>query len=422
MIFNSLKQINFDKVLKTSNEQIGPLKDDQVFLNALENPINSFKINNVGRDQKITIVISDNTRKLPFRKMIKSVLETIGEHKKENVRFLIATGTHKPTDPKTLGIGPDILGKYSFINHDSKNYMQLSYVGEVSSKIGFFSTEIDNNFLRPYYEVARETDRHVFTEAYLKSPEKVFVNKLIVESDILILIGKIKPHYFCGYSGGAKNLVPGCAGRHFILRNHFYKIHSSARLANINNNIVRRELEEAAMLCGNHIFNYNVVMGKDDQLLGCVAGHMIDSHRKGAEICYKKLRKISNVRYDVVLVTDSWPVIMSLKQIKKATSSACRVVKKKGVIIIYGMCNEGLGSDSRLNDKIYLSHLNAIKPEGVDVFIYSSISQPNIELAGFYKYLPSIENGLEYARNKIGSDISICHIPNGSLIIPEIEE
>ncbi len=294
-------------------------------------------------------------------------------------------------------------------------------MGEVSSKIGFFSTEIDNEFLRPYYESARPADRHVFTEAYLKSPEKVFVNRLVTESDVVILIGSIKPHYFSGYSGGAKNLVPGCAGRHFILRNHFYKIHPSARLANINNNIVRNELEEAAMLCGNHIFNFNVVLGKDDGVIGCVSGHMIDSHRQGADLCYKNLKQVSHQKYDVVFASDSWPVTMSLKQMKKVASSACRVVKDNGVIIIYGQCNEGLGSDSRLNDKIYLNHLNSVKPKGVDVFIHSSINRSDIEQAGFYQYLPSIEHGLEYARQKLGNDISICHIPNGSLVIPEIK-
>jgi len=111
-----------------------------------------------------------------------------------------------------------------------------------------------------------------------------------------------------------------------------------------------------------------------------------------------------------------------LKQFKKVASSSCRVVKENGVIILYGKCAEGLGSDSRLNDKIYLSHLNAIKPKGVDIFVYSSISQTDIELAGFYNYIPSIETGLEYAKNKIGQNMSICHIPHGSLIIPEIKE
>lgn len=419
MAFNSLKEINFDRVLKINDEKLNGVQNDSIFYEALQNPINSFNVKDIGLDQRITIVVTDNTRRIPLNKMIRAVLDTIGNHRNDRVRFLIATGTHKKIDPGLLEIDNDIINSYSFHNHDSKDYKDLTYVGDVSSKWGYFPNTRNNAFLEQFYDVSRQPDKHIFTEAYMKSPEKVFINKIVIETDLVVLIGGIKPHYFAGFSGGAKNLIPGCAGRHFILRNHFYKIHPSARIANLEKNIVRNDLEEAALLCSN-VFNYNVVLGPENQVLDVVAGHVIDSHRKGASVCYDRL-KVSSSRFDAVLVTDSWPVTMSLKHIKKVVSSACGVVKENGVVIIFGECEEGLGSDSRLNDMIYKFHLDQIKPPGVDIFIHSYIEKKDIELSGFFKYLNRLEDGLEYVKKKLGQNASIAFIPNGSTIIPQVE-
>lgn len=410
--------MQYDEILEIGKDRLNPAVDDHVFHEALENPINASSIKNIGRDRKVTIIVSDNTRKLPFNKMVKAVLETIGEHHKENVRFLIATGTHRGIDPRSLGIDDAIIDNYAFHNHDSKDYQSMVHVGEVSPKGHLFHHNLSESFLKQFYELARESDKYIFTEEHMSSPEKVFLNKLAVETDLVVLIGRIKPHYFAGFSGGAKNLAPGCAGRHFILRNHLYKIHPSARNANLENNIVREELEEAASFCRN-VFNYNVVLGPNDEVLDVVAGHMVDSHRKGAAICYDRL-KVQSGKYDVVLVTDSWPVTMSLKQIKKVVASASSVVRENGVIIVFGECGEGLGSGSRLNDRIYQQHLEAIIPAGVDVFIHSSIEKKDIELSGFFQYLNGLEHGMDYAKAKLGNHLSTVLIPNGSIIIPEV--
>jgi len=211
-----MEKINFNQILKINNQQLKPLQNDNAFYEALENPINSFSIKHVGLSQKVTIVVPDNTRKVPLTKMIRAVLDTIGSHRKEKVRFVIATGTHKSIDPKMLGIDEDIINNYSFHNHDSKDYRQLAYVGEVSPKWKCFPDGLGKSFLRPFYDLARDPDKFVFTETHMKSPEKVFVNRFAVEADLIILIGSIRPHYFAGFSGGAKNLIPGCAGRHLF--------------------------------------------------------------------------------------------------------------------------------------------------------------------------------------------------------------
>ncbi|MFX0125979.1 MAG: lactate racemase domain-containing protein, partial [Candidatus Hodarchaeota archaeon] len=413
-----LKEINFDEILKIDNEQLKPLRNDNAFYEALENPINSFSIKDIGLSQKVTIVVNDNTRKVPLTKMIRAVVGTIGNHRKERVRFVIATGTHKAIDPKMLGIDVDIINSYSFYNHDSKDYKNLIYVGDVPSKYEYFPNRLNNSFLKQFHDLARDPDKFLFTEAHMKSPEKVFINRLAVETDLVILIGGIRPHYFAGFSGGAKNLVPGCTGRHFILRNHFYKIHPSATIGNLENNIVRDELEEAALLCDN-VFNYNVVLGPENEVLDVVAGHMIDSHRRGASICQGRLR-VKSSKFDAVLVTDSWPVTMSVKQIKKVVASACRIVNENGLIVVIGECKEGLGSDSSLNDRVFKIHLGKIKPPGVDIFIHSSVDKKDIELSGFFMYLNGLEHGIEYVKKKLGRKPSVAFIPNGSAIIPEV--
>lgn len=418
MGFRSLKNIDLDCIITVRNEHLLQRKNDSVFYEALENPINSFSIKDIGLSQNVTIVVSDNTRKLPLNKMVKAVLQTMGNHRKERVRFVIATGTHKAIDPKMLGIDVDIINSYSFYNHDSKDYENLTYVGDVPPKWEYFPNRLNNSFLKQFHDLAKDPDKVVFTEARMKSPEKVFINRLAVETDLVILIGGIKPHYFAGFSGGVKNLVPGCTGRHFILRNHFYKIHPSARLGNLENNIVRDELEEAALLC-NNVFNYNAVLGPENEVLDMVAGHVIDSHRRGASICQERVR-VKTSKFDAVLVTDSWPVTTSVKQLKKVVASACTIVNENGVIVVFGECKEGLGSDSRLNDRVFKFHLGKVKPPGVDILIHSSVDKKNVELADFFIYLNGLEHGIEYVKKKLGRKPSVAFIPNGSAIIPEV--
>jgi len=171
-------------------------------------------------------------------------------------------------------------------------------------------------------------------------------------------------------------------------------------------------------LC-NNIFNYNVVLGPENEALDVVAGHMIDSHRRGASICQERLR-VKSSKFDAVLVTDSSPVTMSVKQIKKVVASACRIVNENGVIVVFGECKEGLGSDSRLNDSIFNLQLNQIKPRGVKTFIHSSVHKKDIQLSGFFMYLNGLDHAIEYAKNKLGRKPSVAFIPSGSAIIPEV--
>lgn len=412
------KFIEVDRILAADERRLGAEVDDSALYEALECGGDGPGLKNIGKDQKLTVIVSDNTRRLPLGRMVRALLDTIGSHRRQNVRFLIATGTHKETDPATLELGDDIVRGYRFYNHNSRDYDNMILVGEVSPKTNLFGYELKDVFLKTFYELAREPDRHIFTEEHMRQPEKVLVHRAVVETDVVVLAGGIQPHYFAGFSGGAKSLVPGCVGREFILRNHFYKMHPSARLANMTGNVVRDELEEAASLCRN-IINYNVVVGPDGRVLDVVAGDVIKSHRKGAAVCYDRL-KVKTQKYDLVLATDTRPVTMSQKQIKKVAAAACRVVKEDGVIIIFGDCKERLGSDSRLNDEVFKVYLERIKPAGVDVFINSSMKKSEVELAEIFRFLEAIEDGIEYAKDKLGPGISSCLMPSASAIIPEV--
>lgn len=282
---------------------------------SLLNPIRSKRLRNLAsKRKKVCIIVSDYTRAIPNHKLIPPILNElkIGGCKMDNVSILVANGLHKPapkSEVKRL-LGETIVKKVNVVNHNAEDENQLAYIGKT-----FFQTNL-------------------------------WINKLITESDFVIATGLIEPHFFAGYSGGRKSILPGVAGKESIFQNHSFKMidHPNARYGILDGNPIHEDMVEASKLAGlDYIVNVIVYKGK---IIKAFAGNPYEAHRSGVKILDKMVKvKVPSKAEIVITSNGGYPLDRDLYQAVKGMATGELVVKKGGVIIILSECIDGIGRD-----------------------------------------------------------------------------
>ena len=171
----------------------------------------------------------------------------------------------------------------------------------------------------------------------------VDIDRRVAEADRRICLGNIEYHYFAGYSGGAKAIMPGVSTRAAIQANHSRMVESAACAGHLAGNPVREDIEEAAAMVGVD-FILNVVLDAHKEIIRAVAGDVTAAHRAGCAFLDTLYRKELPRRADIVLVSQGGaPKDLNLYQTQKALDNAKHAVKSGGVIVLMGSCREGLG-------------------------------------------------------------------------------
>ncbi|HEY3360457.1 MAG TPA: nickel-dependent lactate racemase, partial [Methanosarcina sp.] len=229
------------------------IKEKSSFLikKALENPIKSRRLPEiVNPDSKVAIIVSDVTRPTPTSKLLPPLLEELylGGAKNENITIVFALGLHRLQTEEECRqlLGEEIFEKIRCVQHDRKRCRLL---GETS-----FGTPVE-----------------VFEE--------------VADSDVIISTGTLEFHYYAGYGGGGKSILPGVSSEKSILSYHgFYsKLFEGDPLSGRADNPARQNIEEAAKITGLD-FILNVVLNSKKEIVAAVAGDFIEAHRKGTEI------------------------------------------------------------------------------------------------------------------------------------------
>ena len=172
----------------------------------------------------------------------------------------------------------------------------------------------------------------------------VDITRRVAEADLRICTGNIEFHYFAGYSGGAKAIMPGVSTPAAIQANHRMMVQESACTGRLDGNPIRADIEEAGRICGAD-YIVNVVLDEHKHIVHAVAGDAILAHRAGCQYLDKMYCKPIPQRADIVLVSQGGaPKDANLYQVQKALDNAKHAVKKGGTIILIGACSEGLGS------------------------------------------------------------------------------
>lgn len=288
----------------------GDSKDKDVIKYALENPIGTKRLSeivNAKKNGKIIIVVDDHTRDAPTEKMLDALTEEMGEEHKERVTLLVACGTHAPpTEEELKRILRKQFYQFNVLIHDC-DAKDLVHLGTTS----------------------RGTP--------------VVLNKNYVEADIKVLTGDITLHYYAGFGGGRKSILPGISSRETIKKNHALLVDDHARTANIENNPVHLDMSEAASFARPD-FVINTVADASGNLVDAYAGEMNAVFLKGAEVAKDLFCRETGDLFDVLVVSaGGFPKDRNLYQATKAVENCYRAVIPGGKFILVAECQEGIG-------------------------------------------------------------------------------
>lgn len=288
-------------------------------LAALDSPIGCEPVQQWLRPgARICIIFPDITRAMPSRRLLPWLLDYLHRCgvRDEQLVLLNSTGTHRANTPVELDtmLGPAITQRYRVVNH----------------------------------ECERDAEMVQFGVTRLGAP--ALINRVAAEADVRILTGFIEPHFFAGFSGGPKALMPGVAGLKTILSNHdAANIGSPHATFGINEgNPIWDEMLEITQRVGRS-FLLNVSLNEERQVTGWFAGDVALAHRRGREFVRASAMQRVDAPFDVVVTTNSgYPLDLNLYQGVKGMSAAAVITKPGGTIILAAECREGmpLGSPS----------------------------------------------------------------------------
>ncbi|MFH7859732.1 MAG: nickel-dependent lactate racemase [Candidatus Aenigmatarchaeota archaeon] len=370
----------------------------------LDNPIASPKLSELlNNKDKITIITNDITRPIPKVTIIQELLKYLKNNgiSYDNIKILLATGAHRKhtLEEKKFLLGEEILKKVKVIDHDAYNESVLAYIGKTS-----FGTEIK-------------------------------VNEAILDS-FIITTGIIDLHWFAGYTGGAKSILPGISAYSSINKNHSMLTHPFSKAGVIDENPVRKDIDEAGKIAGLN-FIINIVLNDKKEIVELFAGDYLKAHRKGTKLIDKIYKVNVEERFDIVIASPGgFPKDINLYQSQKGLEFASYIVKDGGIIILVAECRDEIGNNvfeewiinsigpnqiiERFSKEKFVigghkAYAFARIAEKSDILLVSSIPRKNI---GFIKCFSSIDDALKYAFEKIGKDASIAIMPYASSTLP----
>lgn len=306
---------NLQAILESQAHHYHPeLSEVELVEAALDQPIGSPRLEELARDKKrIVIITSDHTRPVPSKITMPILLRRIREGNPDaEITILIATGYHRPTSKEELidKFGEEIVENEVLVNHFSRFKEDMVRVG------------------------------------VLPSGGELWVNRLATEADLLIAEGFIEPHFFAGFSGGRKSVLPGIAGAESILANHCssFIADPNARTGILKDNPIHLDMLYAAATAGL-AFILNVVIDSEKKVIQAFAGHYNEAHLVGAEFV-RSLASVKRVLADIVITSNGgYPLDQNIYQTVKGMTAAEASAEEDAVIIIVSACNDGHGGE-----------------------------------------------------------------------------
>lgn len=288
--------------------------EEELVREAINNPINSPKLEDLVKGKnKIVIISSDHTRPVPSHITMPIYLETIRKgNPSADITILIATGMHRPTTKEELinKYGEKIVREEKIVVHNAYNDEDMAFKG------------------------------------ILPSGGELWINKIACEADLLVSEGFIEPHFFAGFSGGRKSVLPGIASKKTVLWNHNAKFIASpySRSGSLKDNPIHKDMVYAAK-AANLKYILNVVINSEKKIIYAVSGDLEEAHKVGCDFVLS-LAKVDSVKSDIVITSNGgYPLDQNMYQTVKGLSSGEACVNDGGVIIISSSCVDGHGGE-----------------------------------------------------------------------------
>jgi len=274
------------------------------------------------RGTKILLVVPDHTRKCRLDVICPLLLGEFREHFNVEVEFLIANGSHVLQPEQTIRelVSPQIYDNYVVTQHDALSVHNDVYIGRTSMNT------------------------------------KIYLNRKVVEADYIVTIGGVLFHYFAGFGGGPKMLLPGVAGYETIRENHCRTIdpqtgrfHKECYEGNIRTNPVYLDLSEICRYIKN-VLSFQVVLNDKGYVIQTGVGPILETHEKMSQIVRKLYGKRIGKKADVVVASaGGYPADVNMIQTHKSIHHAFQAVKEGGTIIVSAQCSEKIGSPTFLS-------------------------------------------------------------------------
>ncbi len=402
-----------------------PLADPRAAVSAaIDHPVKGPSIASILKDRAkgsrpadITacIVVTDHTRPVPSRDILPPLLDRIEAAgiQRGQITILVATGLHRGSTPDELErmLGNNVVARYKVTNHDSKDKAQLASRG-VSSR-----------------------------------GTPIWINKAYADADLKVLTGYVDPHFFAGFAGGRKAIVPGIAGDATVMGNHSaaHIDHPNARFAMLAGNPIHEDALEIAKHVGAD-FIVNVCLDEQHRIVKVAAGDLEAAHDDLVQFLRKAMVVNLDTYYDIVVVNNGgYPLDLNLYQAVKSMVLGELAVKEGGTIISANEMRDGFGSDEfkaivereddprALITKLVTKELVveaswqvqtlARAAARAEILVASSLPESafkNVKLG--MKWVPGVDHAIAQAVKKHGKRARILVLPAGPQLIPCVKD
>ena len=380
---------------------------------AMDSPIGSPKLRELAAGKKnAVLIISDHTRPVPSKDIVPFMLEELRAGNPDiEITMLVATGCHRGTTPEELvhKLGEDIVSREHIVVHDCDS-SPLTDLGP------------------------------------LPSGARLVVNSLVAQAELVVSEGFIEPHFFAGYSGGRKSILPGICSRVTVLGNHCAAFidDPKARMGVIDGNPINRDMERAARMA-KLAYIVNVVVNEAHEVVAAFAGDPIEAHHAGCAYLARYCEVEQKQKAGIVITSNGGaPLDQNAYQAVKGLTTAADAAADGAALIICAECADGIGGDSfykalsecagptELLEEIRRVPMDETVPdqwqyqilarilEKHHVYFVARKEMEEAVNAMKMEYAPSLEEAYARARALKGASARVAVIPNGvSLIIKQ---
>lgn len=384
-------------------------EEKKAVFQSLDQPIGTRPLSDwIKPSDRVCILFTDITRATPNERLIPWLLEYLHDVPRENILLLNQLGTHRPNTREELEqmLTPEVVERYEVINHEPEN-------PEAHIRVGT-----------------------------MRDGRPALINRHVVEADVRIVTGFIEPHFFAGFSGGPKGIMPGCASLETVMSSHGAANigHPNATFGVTHGNQLWEEIRDTALQVGPS-FLLNVSLNDEKAITGVFAGDLLKAHEVGCEFVRKSAMQKVKSPYEIVVTTNSgYPLDQNLYQAVKGMSAGARIVQEGGLLILASECREGVPPDS-YHDRLLrkasspdeilkkiaspgFSHpeqweaqIQALVQRKAEVQVYSSLSDEILKGAHLTPCRNITETVSERLK-RLGPEARVAVLPQGPLTIP----
>ena len=393
---------NIIGILKPNDVPVRLTGTDEV-IRALRSPIGSPRLcETVNKGEKVVIITSDITRPMPSKTVLPPLLDelALAGVPDEDITVVFALGSHQPHTEEEMRylVGDQVFERVRCIDNDMENCVHLGSTASGTPVDGF---------------------------------------EPVVRADRRICLGNIEYHYFAGFSGGAKAIMPGVSTHDAIQANHSQMVQEAAHAGKLEGNPVREDIDSVADILPID-FIVNVVLNEKKEIICAVAGHHIKAHREGCAFLDRLYKIKIPKRADIVIVSPGgYPKDLNLYQSQKALDNSKHAVRDGGVIILTASCKEGLGSavferwmtapggvdwiaeEIGRNFELggHKAAAIAMVMQRCDIYLVSDMDPAFVESLHFTPF-STLDEAYGAAKQKLGDDASVILMPYGGSTLP----